>query len=174
MFDFALSKMAMIGVVSLVVLGPERLPRVARTSGALLGRAQRYIHSVREEVSREIELAEIRQAVKEVESSARLLETSLHDGMHKVESLAHAATTPESMTPTAALPAPDANVHTAPPFVRADEIIAQMQARRRRLRSRQVTLPKWYKRASTRRGKLASGAARRQATLSDMRAGEPA
>ncbi|NTX22943.1 Sec-independent protein translocase protein TatB, partial [Burkholderia cepacia] len=56
MLDLGLSKMALIGVVALVVLGPERLPRVARTAGALFGRAQRYINDVKAEVSREIEL----------------------------------------------------------------------------------------------------------------------
>jgi sec-independent protein translocase protein TatB len=184
MFDFALSKMAMIGVVSLVVLGPERLPRVARTSGALFGRAQRYIHSVREEVTREIELAEIRQAaqevVKEAAASARLLESSLRDGMDKVETAAHAIRMPELSTPSAALPVPDVTVHVAQPIVRADEIVGQMLARRRRWRSRQVTLPQWYRRASKRRRKLASDAARcarfpdMQATPYDARAGEPA
>ena len=56
MFDLDISKMAVIGLVALVVLGQERLPRVERTAGALLGRAQRYINDVKSEVTREIEL----------------------------------------------------------------------------------------------------------------------
>lgn len=158
MFDLALSKMAVIGVVSLVVLGPERLPRVARTSGALFGRAQRYFHSVREEVAREIELDEIKQAAKEVASSARFLESSIRDGVGEIEANTNTVMKQESPVQ------PVATTSWEPPPVRSDEVIAQMLARRRRWRSRQVTLPQRYKRASTPRRKVASDAAR--ATLS--------
>ena len=61
MLDLGLTKMALIGVVALVVLGPERLPGVARTAGALFGRAQRYINDVKAEVSREMELDGLRR-----------------------------------------------------------------------------------------------------------------
>ncbi|RKE40124.1 sec-independent protein translocase protein TatB [Paraburkholderia sp. BL23I1N1] len=61
MFDIDISKMAVIGTVALVVLGPERLPRVARTAGALLGRAQRYLNGVRAEVDRQIRIEELRK-----------------------------------------------------------------------------------------------------------------
>jgi sec-independent protein translocase protein TatB len=151
MFDFALSKMALIGVVSLVVLGPERLPRVARTSGALFGRAQRYIHSVREEVTREIELAEFRQAAQQAASSVRLLQSSIRDEIGVIE------TSTKSVTPVS-----EAVVDTSHPQTneRSDEIINLILARRRRWRGRQVTLPQWYKRASLRRRKVTSDAAR--------------
>ena len=56
MIDIGLSKLALIGVVALVVIGPERLPKVARMAGSLFGRAQRYINDVKAEVTREIEL----------------------------------------------------------------------------------------------------------------------
>ncbi|WP_322050435.1 twin-arginine translocase TatA/TatE family subunit [Paraburkholderia bannensis] len=154
MLDFALSKMAVIGVVSLVVLGPERLPRVARTSGALLGRAQRYIASVREEVTREIELAEIKQAAQEVASSARLLESSIREGVAGIEAGTN------TLMESEALPSTVWNPGWEAPSVRSDEVIAQTLARRRRWRSRQATLPQWYKRASTPRRKVASDAAR--------------
>ena len=61
MLDLGLTKMALIGVVALVVLGPERLPGVARTAGALFGRAQRYINDVKSEVAREMELDELKK-----------------------------------------------------------------------------------------------------------------
>jgi sec-independent protein translocase protein TatB len=60
MFDIDISKMAVIGTVALVVLGPERLPRVARTAGTLLGRAQRYLTSVRAEVDQQMRIDELR------------------------------------------------------------------------------------------------------------------
>lgn len=66
MIDLGLSKIAVIGVVALIVLGPERLPKVARVAGTLFGRAQRYIRDVKDEVSRDIELAELREMGKSV------------------------------------------------------------------------------------------------------------
>lgn len=61
MFDLGLSKIAVIGVVGLIVLGPERLPRVARVVGTLFGRAQRYLRDVKDEVARDISLAELKE-----------------------------------------------------------------------------------------------------------------
>lgn len=67
MFDIDISKMAVIGTVALVVLGPERLPRVARTAGTLLGRAQRYLNSVRAEVDQQIRIDELRKVKDGIE-----------------------------------------------------------------------------------------------------------
>src|SRR5246127_5280945 len=86
MLDLGLTKMALIGVVALVVLGPERLPRVARTAGALFGRAQRYINDVKSEVTREIELDELRRMKTEFESAASTVENTIHDNVRKHES----------------------------------------------------------------------------------------
>jgi sec-independent protein translocase protein TatB len=69
MFDFDMSKMAVIGVVALVVLGPDRLPRVARTTGALLGRAQRYVSNVQAEVDRQIRMDELRKVKSSIEQT---------------------------------------------------------------------------------------------------------
>ena len=60
MFDLDFSKLALISAVALVVIGPEKLPRVARTVGTLLGKAQRYVSDVKEEVNRSMELDELR------------------------------------------------------------------------------------------------------------------
>jgi Tat protein translocase TatB subunit len=70
MIDLGLTKIAMIGVVALVVIGPEKLPRVARMAGSLFGRAQRYINDVKQEVSREIDLDEFRKMQAEVRDAA--------------------------------------------------------------------------------------------------------
>jgi sec-independent protein translocase protein TatB len=83
MLDFDISKMAVIGVVALVVLGPERLPRVSRTVGTLLGRAQRYIGDVREEVERNIQLEELRKMKSGVENAASSLQSSIEDATRK-------------------------------------------------------------------------------------------
>ena len=64
MIDLGLSKLAILGVVALIVIGPERLPKVARMAGTLYGRAQRYLHDIKSEVSREIELDELRGQIE--------------------------------------------------------------------------------------------------------------
>ncbi|MCY1300809.1 Sec-independent protein translocase protein TatB [compost metagenome] len=78
MIDLGISKLALIGAVALIVIGPERLPKVARTVGALVGRAQRYINDVKAEVSREVELEELRKMRSEFEEAARDVERTIH------------------------------------------------------------------------------------------------
>lgn len=77
MIDLGLSKLAIIGVVALIVIGPEKLPKVARMAGSLYGRAQRYLHDVKAEVSREIELDELRNLQKEVQDTAQSIKESV-------------------------------------------------------------------------------------------------
>ena len=71
MFDFGFDKLALIGAVALVVIGPERLPRVARTVGTLLGKAQRYVADVKADVNRSIELDELKKMKGQFEDAAR-------------------------------------------------------------------------------------------------------
>lgn len=78
MIDIGLSKMALIGVVALVVIGPEKLPRVARTVGTLLGKAQRYVADVKSEVNRSMEFDELKKMKETVENAARDVEQSVH------------------------------------------------------------------------------------------------
>jgi Tat protein translocase TatB subunit len=85
MLDLGLTKMAVIGVVSLVVLGPERLPHVARTAGALFGRAQRYINEVKDEVTREIEFKELHQVKSELVAAAANVESAIHENLLEQE-----------------------------------------------------------------------------------------
>jgi sec-independent protein translocase protein TatB len=85
-FDIAFSEIVVIGVVALVVIGPERLPKVARTLGHMFGRLQRYVNDVKADISREMELDELRKLKSEVQSAARDLETSITDATREVES----------------------------------------------------------------------------------------
>jgi sec-independent protein translocase protein TatB len=85
-FDIAFSEIVVIGVVALVVIGPERLPKVARTLGHMFGRLQRYVNDVKADISREMELDELRKLKNEVQSAARDLETSITDATRDVES----------------------------------------------------------------------------------------
>jgi len=77
MFDIGFSELIVIGIVALLVIGPERLPKVARTLGHLLGRAQRYVSDVKSDINREIQLDELKKLQTQVTDSARELETSV-------------------------------------------------------------------------------------------------
>jgi len=77
MIDLGLSKMALIGAVALIVIGPEKLPRVARTIGTLLGKAQRYVSDVKAEVNRSMELEELKKMKSTVEGAAQEVENSI-------------------------------------------------------------------------------------------------
>jgi len=76
MFDIGFSELIVIGIVALVVIGPERLPKVARIVGHLLGRAQRYVSDVKADINREMQLDELKKLQSEVTESARALEDS--------------------------------------------------------------------------------------------------
>jgi sec-independent protein translocase protein TatB len=77
MFDIGFSEIVVIGVVALIVIGPERLPKTARTVGLLFGRLQRYVNDVKADISREIELDELRRLQREMHGAARDIEQSV-------------------------------------------------------------------------------------------------
>ncbi len=85
MFDFSFGELAVIGTVALVVLGPERLPRVARTVGEWAGKAQRYVAQVKSDINREVELADLKKLQDEARDVARSIEI---DGAGKYFELA--------------------------------------------------------------------------------------
>ena len=121
MFDIGFSEILVVGVVALIVIGPERLPKVARTLGHMFGRLQRYVNEVKADINREMELDELRKLQSEVQSAARSIEQSVTKAAHDVESgvrsveaelNAAAGTTPpatpadaSSALPAAAVPA---------------------------------------------------------------------
>src|SRR5439155_5689455 len=80
--DFGFDKLALIGAVALVVIGPEKLPRVARTVGHLIGKAQRYVADVKAEVNRSIELEELKKMKTQFEDAARNVEQSVSNEIH--------------------------------------------------------------------------------------------
>lgn len=86
MFDIAFSELIVIALVALVVIGPERLPRVARTAGHLLGRLQRYVSDVKADINREIQIEELKKMQQQVEESARSLESSVTQEFTSLES----------------------------------------------------------------------------------------
>ena len=86
MFDIGFSEMIVIAVIALIVLGPEKLPRVARTAGHLLGRMQRYVNDVKADINREIELDELKKLQKEMQNTAQSIEQTVRGEINAVES----------------------------------------------------------------------------------------
>jgi sec-independent protein translocase protein TatB len=85
MFDFGFSKLFLLGIVALVVIGPERLPRVARTLGHLYGRLQRYVTQVKSDINREMEAADLGNMKSEFESAARSFESEVRTSVREVD-----------------------------------------------------------------------------------------
>jgi len=79
MFDIGFTELVVIAVVALIVIGPERLPKAARTMGHLFGRLQRYVNEVKSDIGREMELDELRKLQKEVQSAAQDLKSSVEN-----------------------------------------------------------------------------------------------
>ena len=85
MFDIGFSELVVIGLVALIVIGPERLPRVARTVGALLGRFQRYVNDVKSEVRREMEIEDLKKFQSQLTDQVREVEQSIHKELRSAE-----------------------------------------------------------------------------------------
>ena len=85
MLDMSFSEIAVIGVVALVVLGPERLPKVARTAGNLFGRLQRYVATVKADINREMDTSELAKIKQEVQDAAKSFEQSVQQQASSVE-----------------------------------------------------------------------------------------
>jgi sec-independent protein translocase protein TatB len=86
MFDIGFSELLVIAVVALIVIGPERLPKVARTLGHLFGRMQRYVNDVKADISREMELDELRKMQTSMEDAARSFQSSVSKEVSETES----------------------------------------------------------------------------------------
>jgi len=104
MFDIGFSEMVIIAVVALVVLGPEKLPRVARQAGQWMGKLQRYVSDVKSDINRQMELDELRRLKSEVTNAAQSLEGSVQsvigDAQSSLDNLSQAAATPSDQPVT--------------------------------------------------------------------------
>ena len=117
MFDISFAEIVVIAVVGLIVVGPERLPKVARTLGYLLGRAQRYVADVKSDIQREMELEEFKKLNASMEGAARSMEETIRTEISEIrevtgekpeESLMEKAQTkPVIVSDTAAEPLPE-------------------------------------------------------------------
>ena len=144
--------MLVIGAVALIVIGPEKLPRVARTVGTLLGKAQRYVADVKAEVNRSMELEELKKMKETVETAARDVESSIHGSVSEIErelqSAAQGVTTPQ--------------IGSNEPYTALEPPVSYPEYRhpRKKWRLKQGATPNWYKARTGLRTKALSGAAR--------------
>jgi sec-independent protein translocase protein TatB len=142
--DIGVTKLAIIGGIALVVIGPEKLPALAKTMGTLLGRARRYVSDVKAEVNRSMELDELRKMKDTVESAAREVEHSIQTGAADFEK-SWAETTALAMESQTS-----DNSFSAP----------QYKHPKKNWRLKQGATPSWYKARTGTRTKALSGAAR--------------
>ncbi len=151
MIDFGFDKIALIGAVALIVIGPEKLPRVARTVGHFIGKAQRYVADVKAEVNRSIELEELKKMKTEFEDAARNVEQTVSSEirqtgseLEKSWSAAGTALSPPSRA--------DHESWTPPP--------PEYKRPQKNWRLKRGATPQWYKQRAGVRNKALSGAAR--------------
>ena len=160
MIDFGFDKIALIGAVALIVIGPQKLPRVARTVGHLLGKAQRYVADVKAEVSRSIELEDLKKMKTEFEDAARnahqTVSSEFQQTASELEKSVQDATSSYTST----------NVYTAwqppPPAYKHPK---------KHWRLKRSATPQWYKNRNGVRSRAQSGAARVARFRPDRNAG---
>ncbi len=151
MIDFGLDKIALIGAVALVVIGPEKLPRVARTVGALFGKAQRYVSDVKAEVNRSIELEELKKMKTQFEDAARNVEDTVRTEVNS----ASAAFDTEWNSGMGAIG--DSSSLGSEPLATPAPVY---QHPKKNWRLKRGATPQWYKQRAGIRTKALSGAAR--------------
>jgi len=150
MIDFGLTKLIMIGAVALVVIGPEKLPKVARMAGSIFGRAQRYINDIKAEVSREMELEELHKVHDEFRQAAADVHQSVSSGLAEAKNeingvwsdMQGARATGTSEAPPDAL------------------LIARKAKAFRRKKLARDAVPSWYKQQTGQKVRVISAAAR--------------
>ncbi|MDP3820129.1 MAG: Sec-independent protein translocase protein TatB [Burkholderiales bacterium] len=150
MIDFGFDKIALIGAVALIVIGPEKLPRVARTVGHFVGKAQRYVADVKAEVNRSIELEELKKMKTEFEDAARNVEQTVSSEINQTtSSLESSWNSGDSTLPV------NSGQHEgwspAPP---------EYKHPKKNWRLKRSATPQWYKQRAGVRGHAQSGAAR--------------
>ena len=149
MIDFGFDKLALIGAVALIVIGPEKLPRVARTVGHLLGKAQRYVADVKAEVNRSIELEELKKMKSQFETAAHDVEQSISKEIRETGSDFEKAWS--EATGTSSESALASSLQEPPPVYRHPK---------KNWRLKRSAVPQWYKQRHGIRPRAQSGAAR--------------
>lgn len=153
MIDLGISKLALIGAVALVVIGPEKLPRVARTVGTLLGKAQRYVADVKAEVNRTMELDELKKMKESMETAARDVQGSIHETTTDFEKSWSDATAGLENSSSSSFDPTDAASIGSP-------VYPEYRRPKKNFRLKQKAVPQWFKARTGTRSQALSGAAR--------------
>jgi sec-independent protein translocase protein TatB len=153
MLDIGVSKLLLIGGIALVVIGPERLPRVARMAGTMFGRAQRYVADVKAEVNRSIELEELNRVKREFETAARDVGQAVDQGFQQATQEVNSAYASLETGSTSAS-SDDAEVF------RWEDPPPVYQRPNKKWRVKRAAVPRWYKQREGLRQHVQSGAAR--------------
>ena len=151
MIDFGFDKIALIGAVALIVIGPEKLPRVARTVGHLLGKAQRYVADVKAEVNRSIELEDLKKMKGEFEDAARNVEQSVSNEIHQTAADLDRSWLEGTSSGLPAHSGQHDDLQPPPPTYTHPK---------KNWRLKRGAMPQWYKQRHGIRAKAQSGAAR--------------
>lgn len=144
MIDIGVTKLAIIGAIALLVIGPEKLPGLAKTAGTLLGRARRYVADVKDEVNRSMELDELKKMKETVTGAARDVEQSIQTSAADFEKTWAETTQSASDRQDTGLPAP----------------VPEYKHPKKKWRVKRSATPRWYKASSGVRCNVLSGAAR--------------
>ena len=158
MIDIGISKLALIGAVALVVIGPEKLPRVARTVGTLLGKAQRYVADVKAEVNRSMELDELKKMKESVETAARDVERSVQTASSDFEKDWRDATDFDSAYNGTDMPSSREEAYSS--YVASSTVTPAYKHPGKNFRLKRGAVPRWYKARAGVRTHVQSGAAR--------------
>ena len=150
MIDLGVSKLALIAVVALIVVGPERLPKVARVAGNLFGRAQRYMSEVKSEVNRQMEMEEFRKIREESTAVLKEVENSIHSTAQEVTT---------HLSDQADLGLASSTSFDSIPNEQ-DVIRKTRRQGRNSWANKRAAKPLWFKRSSGIRARVQSGAAR--------------
>jgi sec-independent protein translocase protein TatB len=149
MIDFGFDKLALIGAVALIVIGPEKLPRVARTVGHMLGKAQRYVADVKAEVNRSIELDELKKMKTQFEDAARDVESTVRDEVKQASDSLESGWSELQSSVDGTSSTTHSSVQTP-----------QYKHPKKRWRLKRGATPQWYKQRQGIRTRAQSGAAR--------------
>jgi sec-independent protein translocase protein TatB len=161
MFDIGLSKIALIAVVALVVLGPERLPRVARTAGNLFGRAQRYMSEVRSEVSRQMEQEELKKMKEAATEAFNSAKTDFKDLDQTIASqVSEVKSSMQEVSSSVTSSSSQDNDVPSTYISRIDTFEAGQRQGRKSWRNKKGAVPLWFKHSSGIKVRVQSGAAR--------------
>jgi sec-independent protein translocase protein TatB len=148
MIDFGFDKIALVGAIALIVIGPEKLPRVARTVGHFIGKAQRYVADVKAEVNRSIELEELQKMKTQFETAARDVEQSVNTEINAATSELESSWKSSDVDSAA-----NALADLATP-------VPEYKHPKKNWRLKRGATPTWYKQRAGVRTKALSGAAR--------------